>query len=852
MINIKEKYYKIIAFSIGVVLSVLILFQSGHFITSVSRTINISSIIILFFLVLAFYCLTLDFKKIGHDIKNKKIPKPSFSFVAFVFVEFMLILSLIFNKNKADNVASYINYALLFAVSVLFVKTFKFKTFVKWYSNVLTIVCIISIVFYVVVKITGFSFTSISHIYSTSIYSDYFLLYSDYSVNEAQGVFYNGANRLQGLFWEPGVFGTIICIGLLLEVGFKEKRNYFKIILFLVTLFLTKSTGAWIVLPLVLLYGIFDYLERRNDFSNKKRTITYLVVIFVSIALIGLALLIFKDKFFNRSDSGSFFTRFYSSAYNLKIWVKSPIFGFGFKTAREMYNELAPSAITANTATPSLLLSSFGIVGVLYTVLPVLGLALNNKFSSAKAVVLFIIFILVLHQENNASLIAPSIFYAYLALGSIKFKWEKVEGAYSWKRSNVIINVIPAPINSECAKPDPTNESNKKRKYKSLYPVLSIVTTLALLTTMFASVNLIGFYKEKDDLFNISQVLTQKKTQKYDGAIAELHGNISTSDWLSYYSLTSERTNNKGMVFSIGDTIINNEYKVSYSEISISNKSSIFNSRSLSFLNFDRSLFGDDSIILPRNLTDKIYGARADYSDILGKEVTIRISDSAIANKKIIGVYENHSNFEKFSNNIFVKNFDYVVFLPDSEILNVNSISNRRYFLTLSSTYQSNYSLYYSSFDFGVKTLSFPDLNMNNDFYDELSLNQYIDYSHQAIAFKTHIKVIAIVISLVSLLVLIYCFYNDFVNKRYKHLPFACFATFAVLGLISLIVFNKTVLFKSTYFVSIVSNGWVWIVSLSLSLCLIIATYKYIPLVEQAIKKWLIGLIVKWKEKKKR
>lgn len=850
MITIREKYYNILAVVIGALLTVLIVFQSGHFITTVSRAINIASIITLFVFVFVFYLLTIDFKRVIYDLKNKKIPKPSFAFVVFVFVEVLLLLSFIFNKNKSDNIASYINYILLFAICVLFVKTFKFNTFLKWYSNALTIICLVSIVFFIVSKIVGYSFTNLVHLHGTNIFSDYFLLYSDYSLSEAQGVFYNGPTRLQGPFWEPGVLGTMISVGLLFEVGFKEKKNYFKILLFIATLILTKSTGALIVAPLVILYGIFDFIEKKFSFDKKKRFIVYCIVILIAILAIATMILIFRNKFFDRGDSGSFFTRFYSSTYNLRIWIRSPIFGFGFKTAREMYDALAPSAITANTATPSLLMSSFGIIGILYTVLPILGLAFNNKFSSAKAVVLFIIFILILHQENNAALIAPSIFYAYLALGSLKFKWENTGNTYSWKRSESIFNIVNQ---SKRHNKEHTVEGIKdsKKKTKYVYPALCLIVTLVFSITTFASANIIGFYKEKDDLYNIAQVLTQKGSQKYDGALAELKGKISTNDWLSYYSLTAERTNNKGLIFSIGDTIIDDKYNVCYSEISISNKSSTFNSKSLSFLKFDRSLFDDNSIVLPRKLTDKIFGTHSDYSDIIGKEIAIRINDSLSVNKKIIGVYENHSNFDRFSNNVFIKNFDYVVFLSTSDILRINSISNRRYFLTLSSSYQSNYSLFYSSFDFGVKTLSFPNVEMNNNFYEELSLEQYINFSHQSIKIKNYILVVAIVASLSALFALIYCFYLDYKNERYKNLSFVCLAVFSLIGIISLILFNNRILIGSKFSVSFISNIWIWIATISLLASLIIAAYKYVPLAEQFIKKWFKGLLIKWKEKKK-
>ena len=828
MINTKDKIFKILSVLTGILLSILIIFQTGHFIVLINRFIEIFTIVTLFVFVFVLYILKFDFKRAKQDIKAKQIPRPSFAFLLFVVVESMLLLSFLVNKNKIDNFNSYVNFMLIVAIVILFAKVINIETFYTWYSNVLTILCISSLIFYFIIEILGHSFTNLVNLHGSNIFSNYYLLYSDYSSNEAANVFYNTPTRLQGLFWEPGAFGTIILVGLLIEIGFKKKKSILKVILYLVTLLFVNSTGALFTLPVVMLYGLITFIEEKELLPGKKqRIILYVIISLVAISGVAIVFLIFKEKFMMTATGASFFTRIYSTVYNLQVWLKNPVFGLGFKTARQVYNEISPAYITANTATPSLLMGAFGIIGVLYTLLPVLGLTFNSKISAFRMLIFIVIFFLILHQENNASLVGISIFYAYLALPSLKFKWEDNPERHKWVRESILINsvIVDKKEKKVIKKPN--------RKGDLIYRLIFVFSSIAFLVASFISINSVNLVSTTDELYNISTVLADRDCELYDGAIGELKGRITLKKWVSYEKAVGNRQNNKGVTFSLGETKID-KYTVSFSEISFNEGNGSRNSKNLSFIAYDGSLYDENSIVIPRKLSDKLFGIPSKYSDILGQKVTMRMNDNEYAERKVVGVYDLNSNHRTVANDIFIKNFDNTVFLPSDSVLKISSTKETKYYISLSKEYQYNYSNFYTAQDTGVKRIEYPDLEINKNFKGEISLNSYINSLKETSNNYKTLKIVLPIVAIINLVFLGYIIFNDVFSRKEKTSLILFLGCISLGGLLSLIIFNKSMVING-FTISIISNSWAWFVTISLIISIASLFLYYCYLIEESV-----------------
>ncbi len=235
--------------------------------------------------------------------------------------------------------------------------------------------------------------------------------------NEYLGV----SNRMQGLFWEPGLFASYLALAILFckRTIFATRFRYiFTLVFFSVCLVLTRSGAGLLLLPIALLVKIIGA-------SNKKFSKVTLALLFAF--LLGLAYVFMSqsatiDEFLeyylysklfdseNISNAG----RWNAIVVDLKIFFENLLFGVGHSGyALELEKYTADSA-SSGTSTLTAYLAYYGIFGIPMVAAWLRGLI---KFVKKKHLIVktgtFLVFLLILTKEPHGGLLFMNCILMY-------------------------------------------------------------------------------------------------------------------------------------------------------------------------------------------------------------------------------------------------------------------------------------------------------------------------------------------------------------------------------------------------------------------------------------------------------
>jgi len=414
-LSLKRDPKKIFVSIITIVLFVLLYFESGYELANhISSRITKIIFLALLFLAGVLLILFIDIQKIQDLVKNKKFFVPSFGFLFLATCFVIVVISFLCN-NKTENLNTFINFASILFVSYVFTRTFSFHKFAKMFVWSLFVVSLLSFISWAFLMISGFDF-------ATSLLSRD----SNFIGSFLGAVFYferpSGASyRLQGPFWEPGVFATFLSIGLLLYFFFfnNKKKSFYIPLLFCICIFLTFSTAGYIILFVILLVFLSQKMKKKSAW----------VLFGFSLAAGVLGVLFFKQisnflslvapNVFEKlsSENESLATREYSFIYAFKVFCTSPWIGVGSVTARKMYFDLIAAnggIVNAFTSTPGFLIASYGVVGFLIYLCPIVGIFSIRTLKIPTRFFLALSYILITNQENQSQLMLLMICYFYL------------------------------------------------------------------------------------------------------------------------------------------------------------------------------------------------------------------------------------------------------------------------------------------------------------------------------------------------------------------------------------------------------------------------------------------------------
>ena len=104
---------------------------------------------------------------------------------------------------------------------------------------------------------------------------------------------------------------------------------------------------------------------------------------------------------------------------NFKVFLKSPILGHGISEAAYLYNIEGKNLLIAQTSTTVFYMAATGILGVLYTVMPIAAIIKNKGKGVLLKILIIFAFLMIINKEPHYRL-ALSYLFMFVCMRSGK------------------------------------------------------------------------------------------------------------------------------------------------------------------------------------------------------------------------------------------------------------------------------------------------------------------------------------------------------------------------------------------------------------------------------------------------
>lgn len=158
--------------------------------------------------------------------------------------------------------------------AALLVSFFDEREYYKAFCDIMLLISIVSIVAWVIMQFNKAFFFFLPGLVNTANRVGYFAIFT--IVSDFTGA---GAQRVQGIFWEPGAYQCLAIVAMMLEKFYKLGKNeFYHRIIYSIAIVLSFSTTGYIALILVWL------LFLRKEFSVNNFTKIILVILAFGVA----------------------------------------------------------------------------------------------------------------------------------------------------------------------------------------------------------------------------------------------------------------------------------------------------------------------------------------------------------------------------------------------------------------------------------------------------------------------------------------------------------------------------------------------------------------------------------------
>lgn len=335
---------------------------------------------------------------------------------AFLMLSALLLPSLtgLLANATTTNIVSFAKFSLtLFFGAVLFL-SLDFKAFRNLFADFMLAICATSLLGYMLVNFTEVleSLPVITNVNDVGykfallfISFDGFLQY-----------------RNIGIFWEPGIFATMIFCALVADLYAERQNSGLRTWIFVITLASTFSGAGLILFVLYTALVISKPLKHCNNASPKRITpiitaalISCLVGLYVANTQSDAAVYIERltGKITTPGETQS--TRILSPLASLHVFSERPIIGWGLASAIEEYKKLNDEI--ALTSTSTYLMAAIGISGLLFTFIPIIGIAKEGSLTLLTRGLLICSFLFIINKEPHTyfTLTHAVLFYSMLS-----------------------------------------------------------------------------------------------------------------------------------------------------------------------------------------------------------------------------------------------------------------------------------------------------------------------------------------------------------------------------------------------------------------------------------------------------
>ncbi len=383
---------------------VIILINSGYY-RSTTTDSYVPLILLIAFAGMCFLTTRINFL----DMKVFSVP---------AILMFAILFSTIFNFNMG-NMLSGIRVLATMLCAYMLTCYLPFHTFSRIFTKAIKVLIIISLLFSFA-RMLGFgSFPMVNG------YVDLFIVTEKFA-----------GGRAHGIFWEPGVFASMIIISMLCEYFIDDNRvTPLGFIIYLSGLLATRSTAGLVILLLV----IFGLLWTK--LSNKQKNPLYTALFIIAV----LCIVIFYDAIVNalvnvspelfgklvETESGTTSTRINAPLINFGVFTEKPLFGWGFTDSSSEILSRMPmkgdAKVLGQTSTSTQIMAAIGFLGAFYSLGFILPIFSNKKLPHLGIEIKTIIaacFLFIVNKEPHLFIVTTWMILFYINSTTNHFEYK--------------------------------------------------------------------------------------------------------------------------------------------------------------------------------------------------------------------------------------------------------------------------------------------------------------------------------------------------------------------------------------------------------------------------------------------
>lgn len=201
-----------------------------------------------------------------------------------------------------------------------------------------------------------------------------------------------------GPFWEPGVYASwLILAFVLLNYNSGIRHKVLCNVIIILTILTTVSAAGYVLFLLALALLSFNISRRSKSKLAFVAPITFVIIAAVLFMSGFIENMISSNKFLAELNSDALLnsSRLLAIEQNMELFWKSPFFGFGQSYV------IANTINVSNTAGSFYLLSSFGILGITYTLAIFYGIFRQRGLTFIEKLLVAIIFFIIINKEGQ-------------------------------------------------------------------------------------------------------------------------------------------------------------------------------------------------------------------------------------------------------------------------------------------------------------------------------------------------------------------------------------------------------------------------------------------------------------------
>lgn len=270
----------------------------------------------------------------------------------YKFIIGLTVYNLIFAVVHRMHIAELVRYFYIFEALFLFLYVYyksnseNIKNFFKKIVNVIVVIALISLFFYIFGTI--FNIIPITNTFLTS-WGDFgeesYVIHSYYNLHfnvQEMNILGMKIFRNTGMFAEAPMYALNLLMALIIQKFILKERNWFKIIVLVITIFTTLSTMGilgCIIFGAICLISNKKFIEIIKKKVNKKILITIFTIVTICIITVATALVVKKMQ------TASFGTRVDDYIASVLAWKDRVLFGNGMLNEEAIINYMSKDRI---------------------------------------------------------------------------------------------------------------------------------------------------------------------------------------------------------------------------------------------------------------------------------------------------------------------------------------------------------------------------------------------------------------------------------------------------------------------------------------------------------------------------